>query len=145
MTSADPVTVNATELVGAFDCVSAGAPGETCASIGMDTGRTSWTSIAADGEEEDLPADLATSDRSIEVLHKHDLGRDLALACAAQALPGAPEAVEDCCRRQDASGRFKHLLEVRGAREKWGACEDRATQEALRNWCEATSMRRGEG
>lgn len=71
MTSADPITVNATELEGALDCVSAGASCENCASMCMDTGRIDWTSIAVDVAEEDLRADLATSDRSIKVPHKN--------------------------------------------------------------------------
>jgi hypothetical protein len=68
--------VNATALEGAFDFVSVDAPCENGASMCMDTGRISWTSIAVDVEEEALPADLATSDRSIEVPqpHKNDLG-----------------------------------------------------------------------
>src|SRR5206468_251433 len=50
---------DAAALEGAFDCVSADAPCEHGASMGMDTGRISWTSIAVDVEEEELPANLA--------------------------------------------------------------------------------------
>ena len=120
MTSVDPATVNATALEGAFDFVSAGAPCENGASMCMDTGRLSWTSSAVDVEEEALPADLATSDRSIEVPqpHKNDLGldRDLGLECAAQELPGDHEAVEDCLRRTGAYGRFKRRRAGDGVR-----------------------------
>jgi len=40
------------------------------------------------------------------VPYKNALGRDLVLACAAQALPGDHEAVEDCLCRQGAYGCF---------------------------------------
>ena len=147
MTSADLVTVNAIELKGAFDFVSAGAPGEQGAYICMDTGRINWTSIALDVAEEDLRADLAPSDRSIEVLHKDALGldRDLVLEFAAQELPRAHEAVQDFLRCQGAHGYCKRWRAVHGAREKWCVYEDRATKGALRNWCEETSMRLVEG
>ena len=104
-------------------------------SMCIDTGRLSWTSIAVDVEEEELRADLATSSRSIEVPqpHKNDLGldRDLVLECAARELPDDHEAVEECLRRTGAYGRFKRVLEGCGARETWGAYEERATKSCV--------------
>jgi hypothetical protein len=84
-------------------------------------------------------------DNTLEVPYKNDLGRDLALTCAAQALPGNHEAVEDCLRRQGAYGRFEPRREGHGAREKWCAFVDRATKEAVCNWDEENCIRLGEG
>ena len=99
MTSADPATVNATALEGAFDFVSAGAPCENGASMCMDTGRISWTSIAVDVEEENAAGrsgNLRSLHRSAAAAQESTWG----WSAAAQELPGDHEAVEDCLRRQ---------------------------------------------
>ncbi len=143
MTAIKPVPVNATDLRAAFDFVSAGAPFENSASICLDTGRIFWKSDMADlGTEEDLPADLDTSDRYLPVPHQNDLdlGRRLVLAFIDQELPADHDTVADFFRRRGAYGRFKALLDKRGMLQRWYEFEDRATEQALGAWCEENGI-----
>ena len=143
MTATKPVPVNAADLRTAFEYVGAGAPFENSAYICLDTGKIFWKLDPADpGNEEDLPADLETSDRYLPVPHKNDLdlGRHLVLDFIDQELPADHDTVTDFFRRRGAYGRFKALLDTRGMLQRWYEFEDRATEQALRAWCEESGI-----
>jgi hypothetical protein len=133
------VTVNHTELQDAFDFVSSGHFGEVGAYISRDTGKIYWISLEGDviDEEGDLD-DIENSGNYIAVPHKTelDLGRTLALRFTERELPGDYDAVRDMFRRRGAYAGFKRLLEARGALNRWYDEEGRATEEALRSWCQ---------
>jgi hypothetical protein len=82
------VTVKYDHLWLAFDFVSSGAPTEHCAYVSLDTGRIYWMSELNPIEDEDIPDDLETSDRYLEIPHKNDLdlGKRLALRFAEEQL-----------------------------------------------------------
>ena len=103
-TSAKSVSVNAAELLNAFEFVSAGLLYEHGAAICIDTGRIYLASSMIEMEE-DLPEDLETSDRYIAVPHKNELalGRDLALSFIDRELPGDYNTAAGFFRRQNAS------------------------------------------
>ncbi len=104
--------------------------------ISIDTGTIHWISELNPLEEE-IPEDLETSDRYIAIPHKNDLdlGNDLALRFAAEALPGLYNRVEQFFRHRGAYARFKELLASEGCLDKWYAFEAESTERALRNWC----------
>jgi hypothetical protein len=131
------VTINARELRDAFDFVSAGEAFDQSAYICLDTGRIYWRSTETDLEEEDLPDDIDDSDRYLAVPSQRDLGleRRLALAFAAEEVPGDYSTVIGFFRRRGAYGRFKDLLDARGKLELWYEFESRATDQALAAWC----------
>jgi len=144
MTSTKLVAVKAEELRMAFDLAGL----ESNAYISVDTGRIHWQSDWVDPDEEErLPKDFEESDRYIAVPHKNDLdlGRRLVLAFVSQELPDDYDTVAGFFRRKGAYGRFKDLLHARGALERWYEFEGRATEEALRAWCEENGIQLVDG
>ena len=83
------VTVNYDDLSIAFDFVGSAGPMEHRAYVSMDTGAIYWISETNPIEEDELPNDLETSDRYIEIPHKNelDLGNRLALRFVEERLP----------------------------------------------------------
>jgi hypothetical protein len=136
------VTVKYKDLSTAFDFVSFGAPMEHRAYLSLDTGAIYWVSEADAIEEEELPADLETSDRYIEIPHKNDLdlGSQLALRFAEEHLPHRYTAAESIFRHRGAYARFKELLATEGCIEEWYAFENEATERALREWCRVNEI-----
>jgi hypothetical protein len=133
------VTVDHAEMRDAFEFVSIGGPLGAEAYISRDTGKIYLRTVDGDVMGEDgVPDDLETSDRYIAVPHKThlDLGRRLALSFTEHELSGDVDTVEDLFRRKGAYAGFKRLLEARGALQRWYDYEERATEEALRAWCE---------
>jgi len=120
----------------AFEFVSSGAPMEHNAYVSLDTGEVYWTSDLNPIEDE-VPADLETSDRYLAIPHKSDLdlGRKLALRFVARELPDCYEQAEGFFRRKGAYARFKQLLESEGVLEKWYRFEEESVERALRDWC----------
>ena len=144
MAPTDPVTIDRTELRLAYEFVSTGGFGENKAYLSLDTGKIHLVSDFGDVMEEDQPPDdVETSDRYLAIPHKNelDLGRDLVLRFVDRELPDDLDAVEDMFRRKGAYGRFKQLLESRGALDRWHDYEDRAIEEALQGWCEENGVR----
>jgi len=121
----------------AFEFASAGRPYEHRVYIDRNSGKTYYDSDYS-GTEEELPEDLEESDVYISVPHKNelDLGRDLVFAFASDALPDQWDKIRDIFRSRGAYGRFKDLLAAKDQLEAWYAFEERATERALRAWCE---------
>ncbi|CAB3807085.1 hypothetical protein [Paraburkholderia fynbosensis] len=131
------VAVKYDDLCMAFDFVSYASPMEHNAYVSLDTGKIWWTSDSSDAFDEEIPDELASSDRYFAIPHKNelDLGRSLALRFVSQALPARYDQVEGFFRRQGAYARFKDLLEREGALERWYSFEAEAVERALRQWC----------
>ena len=110
-------------------------------------GKIYWRSASAGLEDEDLPEDLGSSDRYLEVPHKNDLdlGRRLALAFVNKELPDDADTVAAFFRRRGAYRRFKELLNARGMLQQWFDFESRATEKALRAWCEENGIQLVDG
>lgn len=136
------VTVRHDDLSLAFDFVSYAAPTEHNAYVSLDTGKIYWTSDSSDAFDEELPADLETSDRYLAIPHRNDLdlGRRLALRFVAQVLPACYDQAEEFFRRQGAYARFKDLLERKGVLERWYSFEADAVESALRQWCAENAL-----
>jgi hypothetical protein len=136
------ITVKYDDLSAAFDFVSFGAPFEHRAFVSLETGAVDWISETNPIEEDELPDDLDTSDRYIEVPHKNDLdlGNHLALRFTQEQLSHRFTTVEAFFRHRGAYARFKELLSSEGCLEDWYAYEAEATTQALRDWCAANEI-----
>ena len=136
------VTTKYDDLSAAFDFVSFGAPFEHRAFVSRDTGAVYWISEVNPIDEEDVPDDLEISDRYVPIPHKNDLdlGTQLALRFAREELPHRFGTIADFFRHRGAYARFKDLLSSEGCLEKWYAYEAEATEQALRDWCEANEI-----
>lgn len=126
------------DLSEAFEFVNAAPPMEHHAYISLDTGDICWISETLSLEETEVPGDLETSDRYVEVPHKNDLdlGRHLALRFTEEELPDQYGVVDGFFRRRGAYACFKGLLERKGRLNKWYAFEAECTERALKAWCE---------
>jgi hypothetical protein len=129
------------ELLDAFEFVSASAPLDNRAFIDRETGKIHCLSSGFDFEEE-VPDDLESSDRYVEVPRKYDLdlGRDVVLSFIKQELPGEYETVFAFFRRKGAYRRFKEFLDSRNQLERWYEYESRETEKALRLWCDENGL-----
>jgi hypothetical protein len=128
------------ELMDAFEFVNSNPDYMNQAFLDLETGKIHWHSDLHEIDG-DLPEDL-DDDRYIEIPDKRDLGlgRDLVLDFADRYLPDEAEQVETIFRRRGAYGRFKALLEKKGALQKWYDFESRAEEMALRLWCQENGI-----
>jgi hypothetical protein len=129
--------VKLSELLEAFQFVSAGHPDENGAYICRQSGRIYFVSSELGVLDEDAPRDLASSKQYLAVPHKNDLdlGRALALRFVHEHLPGRDGDVRAYFSRKGAYSRFRRLLEDEGVLEQWYAFETAATEQALCDWC----------
>jgi hypothetical protein len=122
----------------AFDFVSSAAPMEHRAYVSLDSGKIYWISeLNPIEDEEEIPDDLETSDRYLEIPHKNDLdlGQRLVFRFVEERLPHRRSRVSDIFRHQGAYGRFKELLAAEGCLDEWYAFEADTTEQALKEWC----------
>jgi len=129
------------DILDAFQFVSGGGMGEHQAFLCKPSGKIYWHSELA-GDVEELPDDIEESDKYVEIPDKRelDLGKPLALDFARQVLPGDFDEVRRMFRRRGAYANFKHLLARRQVLEQWYDFEQKATERALREWCELNSI-----
>jgi hypothetical protein len=133
--------VDVSELLEAVEFVSSVLTGDAAAYVSRDTGDVYF--VGTDMEPEDgLPEDLETSDRYVAVPSKQDLdlGRPLALRFAETHVPEHYEAIFSVFSRPGAYARFKNLLETHGRLAAWYEFENKAQQDALRDWCAAEGL-----
>lgn len=135
-----PASVNFQDVRFGFDFVSGGMPCESTAYLNVETGEIHYHS---DYTDEELPEDIE-DEKYIAIPHKNDLGLGarLALRFADYHLPEkAADKVHQIFRRKGAYARFKDLLDSIGMLQEWYDYEEKATNEALRNWCELNGIK----
>jgi hypothetical protein len=115
---------------------------DTEAWVCLDTGKIHVRSDLIDEDDEPLPDDIDTSERYIALPDSRDLdlGHDLAFRFAEAEMPQEYERVREIFRKKGAFGRFSHLVESRGLRDKWHQFRDEQTEAALREWCEKNGL-----
>lgn len=98
--------------------------------------------LLEDDADDELPEDIEDEEKYAQIPTKRelDLGRRLALDFARQTLPGEFEDVSDMFNRKGAYANFKHLLARKQILEQWYDFEQKATERALRDWCELNSI-----
>lgn len=134
------------ELVDAFEWVSAAGPFENTAYLSRQSGRIFWDTDAGDLEEE-LPEDVEDGTLYVCVPHKHDLdlGQTLVFRFVEANAPDAYDQVRGYFSRRGAYARFKDLLERRGLLQAWYSYEQQACEVALREWAESEGLEVVEG
>jgi len=133
--------VKLSELLDAFDWVSASGMFENQAYVNRESGKVYWSS-STDELGEELPEDIEDGTLYIAVPHKNefDLGRSLVLRFVEEQLPDSYERVNGYFHKRGAYARFKDLLERHGRLEAWYQYEARAVEQALREWCEENGL-----
>jgi len=118
--------------------------GEQYAYLCRESGKIYWHSEFSDLEElnDELPEDIDDEEKYIQLPSKRelDLGVPLVMDFVRQVLPRDFDDVSDMFDRRGAYGRFKQLLIRRRALEQWYDFEQKATERALREWCELNSI-----
>ncbi|OBS53417.1 hypothetical protein A8B73_06395 [Methylosinus sp. 3S-1] len=129
------------ELTLAHEFVSTNGGGDAEAFLRRESGMIYWRSIDIEDFEE-LPDDLDDEEKYLAIPGKRqlDLGKQLVLDFARERLPDLYDDIRDIFRRKGAYGRFKGLLERRGALEDWHAFEAKAQEQALKEWCEENGI-----
>jgi hypothetical protein len=93
--------------------------------------------------EDALPDDVEDGTKYVAIPGKRelDLGKPLVLDFVSEFLPGDFDDVRKMFSRRGAYQEFRSLLNRRrGALERWYEFEAKATERALREWCDANSI-----
>ncbi len=89
------------------------------------------------GGIDEIDEDVLDPDIFVKIPNKSDLGlgRELALAFAAEHLADEYQRVQRIFQSRGAYGRFKDLLEYKGLLQSWYDFENRREEEVIRQWC----------
>ena len=90
-----------------------------------------------------MPEDLDDApEKYLKVPDKRELnlGKRLVFQFVEEFLPNDLDRVDRIFGRRGAYGRFKDMLEHRDALEQWYDYENKATERALRGWCEENDV-----
>ena len=136
-----PVPVDWDELLRAFKFVSLGQPYEHEAVLCRKTGKFLWHTESFDGADE-WPDDADDDEKYLAIPHKKelDLGKPLVFAFAEEFLPHEFGEIRRMFQKRGAYARFRDLLQRKKALDRWYDFEARATEAALREWCEANEI-----
>ena len=91
---------------------------------------------------DELPDDIDDEEKYLVIPGKHELGlgKPLVLDFAREVLPNDFDELRSIFSKRGAYRKFKALLERRGAVNRWYEFESKATERALRAWCEVHSV-----
>jgi hypothetical protein len=127
-----------------LDAVEFASFGETQAIMCRETGQIYWRSdfSGIDEPDEPLPDDIDNGEKYIAIPDKRELGlgKPLALAFAREFLPNDFDEVRYFFSRRGAYRRFRNLLARRNATQRWYDFTAKATERALREWCECNAI-----
>lgn len=128
------------EVVEAFEFVSAAPPFEHVAYLSKANGETFYQSVAADLDE--VPEGAEADPDLLEIPHKNDLdlGRNLVFEFSDAQGIETSRAVREIFCRKGAYGRFKHYLDRRGLLDQWHEFEAGETRRRLLEWCHQMSL-----
>ena len=135
-------SVDWNNLLDAYSYVDSGSPGENEAFLNLETGESFYRS-AFGGDLDELPEDIDDEfEKYLGVPDKRELnlGKRLVFQFVEEFLPDDLDRVERIFGRRGAYGRFKDMLEERNALEQWYDYENKATEKALRGWCEENDI-----
>jgi hypothetical protein len=146
MTDESPksVPVKFSEVLLALEFTSASAGFDNQAYICMTTGHIHFVSddIGPQEGEEALPEDFDESEDYLSVPHKRDLdlGSRLVFAFAKQQMPDEYNRIQDIFRKKGAYARLKDFLDREGMLQSWYDFQTKATETAMRAWCEENGV-----
>jgi hypothetical protein len=133
------------EIRDAFEFVDMGGGlGEQRAFLCRRTGKVYWHSEFSDVDElnDELPDDIEDDEKYIAIPNKRELGlgKPLVLDFAREFLPSDVDEVRHIFDNRGAYRKFRALLARRNAVDRWYEFELKATERALREWCELNSI-----
>jgi hypothetical protein len=133
--------VNWDELVNTFEFVSIGHPDEHQAVLSRESGKFLWHSALMDDMDE-WPDDADDEEKYLWIPHRKelDLGNRLVFDFVEAFLPDEFDDVRQIFKRKGAYARFKDLLQRRKALDRWYDFEAKATEKALREWCDLNEV-----
>lgn len=119
-----------------------GGMGPFQAFVCRQSGKVYFYSESPDHELDERPDDIDDDEKYVQIPSRKELGlgKPLVLAFVDRFLPDDSDEIRRIFSRKGAYARFKDLLHHRGAIEQWHDFEAKATQDALRKWCEAESI-----
>jgi hypothetical protein len=140
-----PMPVSFKQLLEAYQLADIGPGGSQIECIlCRQTGKIYWHSDFPDFQElnDQLPDDIDGDEKYIAIPDKRDLdlGKKLVLDFAREFLPDDFDEVRDIFGRRGAYQKFKALLVRRKLLDRWYDFEARATEQALREWCEVNEI-----
>src|SRR5260370_24430803 len=131
------------EILLAFEFVDS-ASGLHEAYLCRRTGKIYFNSEFSDFEEfnDELPDDIEDDEKYVAIPGKRELGlgKPLALDFAREFLPDDFDEVRYMFSKRGAYQKFRALLTQRNALDRWYDFESKATEQALREWCELNSI-----
>jgi hypothetical protein len=124
----------------AYDFVSFGPYGDHSALLDKSTGKIHWHSESGDLDE--IPEKMWESEDMIEIPHKKDLGlgNHLVFEFIKSQAPDDYPDVREIFSKRGAYARYKSFLESKGILQEWYDFEQKAQQQALREWCEENEI-----
>ena len=101
-----------------------------------------WRSDSLDELDEEIPDDLEDEEKYIAIPGKRDLdlGRPLVMDFAREFLPNDFDEVRYMFSRSGAYKKFRALVTRRNVLDRWYEFESKATERALREWCELNAI-----
>jgi hypothetical protein len=127
------------DILFAFEYVDSGA-GLHRAILCKRTGKIYSHSEFSDFEEfnDELPEDVEDEEKYVDIPGKRELGlgKPLALDFAREVLPGDFDEVRYMFSKRGAYKKFRALLIRRDVLDRWYDFESKATEAALREWCQ---------
>jgi hypothetical protein len=130
------------EILDAFEFVSfEGGVGEHQAVLCRETGKIYLRSDFADMDDE-TPDDIDDAEKYLEIPNRRqlDLGKPLIMDFVREFLPNDFDEVRHIFSKRGAYQKFRALLSRRHAVDRWYDYESKATERALREWCELKSI-----
>jgi hypothetical protein len=133
-----PMQVSFKDILDAFEFASASPHGEHQAYLCRQTAKIYMHSDLYEDPDEQLPDDIEDDEKYISLPDKRDLdlGKPLVLDFAREVLPDDFNAIRGIFSGRGAYAKFKDLLIRRNVLERWYDFEAKATERALRDWCE---------
>lgn len=130
------------DILDAFEFAAMAGNGEHRAYLCRQTGKIYLHSDLYEDPEEELPEDIEDDEKYISLPDKYELnlGKPLVLDFVSEVLPNDFNAVRDIFSKRGAYSKFKDLLARRNALERWYDFEAKATERALRGWCELNEI-----
>lgn len=128
------MTVDYSELEMAFEFVSSGYEYECLAYLDIRSGKIYYDS---DASEDELPGDLHSNDKYLEIPSKTEfgLGKPLAIRFSELHLPSEIDMVYTFFSSRGAYSNFKALLEKRNLLQTWYDFEQAALKKEIMQWC----------
>ena len=125
-----------------FEFVSSQGVGMNEAFLCRQTGKICWRSDSLDELDEEIPDDIEDEEKYIAIPDKRDLdlGKPLVLDFAREFLPNDFDEVRYIFSKRGAYQKFRALVTRRNVLDRWYEFESKATERALREWCELNSI-----